>query len=255
MSQRQLQNTAASPSSFAATPSDPKHWSQRKHESAIASELVHLLVGKVRGGSDSGQFVHLSEGSDELPTLSGRLFPAEIVLEVQGKKVSGFTLYDVVTWLKQLAKTYPSISLKTVQSSGASQSVSNILPLELRTFLDERFQKGSLDYELQQVIRENVYMRTVPCTTRKPRPGEQDGHDYIFLSNEEFLELEQVGDLLEYGVYNGHYYGTPKPPKEPKNSPYSAYQAPGQGPKRNNSLTDMSAALHSMKRPSSVEGK
>mgnify|MGYP003385476665 CR=1 FL=1 len=56
-------------------------------------------------------------------------------------------------------------------------------------------------------------MRTVPCTTRQPRNGEINGQDYIFLSDEQFLELEQNGDLLEYGVYNGHYYGTPKPPK------------------------------------------
>ena len=94
-----------------------------------------------------------------------------------------------------------------------SSSQTQLLPLDLRSYLDARFQKGSIDYDLQQVIRENVYMRTVPCTTRAPRNGEINGQDYIFLSDEQFLELEQNGDLLEYGVYNGHYYGTPKPPK------------------------------------------
>jgi guanylate kinase len=84
----------------------------------------------------------------------------------------------------------------------------------LRTYLDERFQKGSVDYDLQQTIRENVYMRTVPCTTREARDGEVAGKDYIFLTDEQFIKMEEGGELLEYGVYNGHYYGTPKPNKQ-----------------------------------------
>jgi len=135
------------------------------------------------------------------------------------------------------------------------------LPYELRQYLDERFQKGSIDYDLQQVIRENVYMRTVPCTTRLPRQGEIHGQDYIFLTNEEFLEMEQNGDLLEYGVYNGHYYGTPKPPKEPK---YSNQNGTNNNNNNNNnaaqqlhnqqSLTDMTSMLN-LKRSSLIEGK
>jgi hypothetical protein len=195
------------------------------------------------------------EQLDHVPMVSGKLYPNEIILEIQGQKISGYTLYDVISWLKQLSQTYQTITFRTVKSAesqanslavnnstassttSSSSSASNgaatqkqqqqqqqqqqqsnllLLPLDLRTYLDERFQKGSVDYDLQQTIRENVYMRTVPCTTRAPRPGEIDGQDYIFLSQEQFLELEQNGDLLEYGVYNGHYYGTPKPPKEPK---------------------------------------
>ena len=37
------------------------------------------------------------------------------------------------------------------------------LTKDLRQFLDARFQKGSIDHELQQTIRDNLYMRTVPC--------------------------------------------------------------------------------------------
>ena len=104
-------------------------------------------------------------------------------------------------------------SSDNIPSNSSPSSSPQLLPLDLRSYLDARFQKGSIDYDLQQIIRENVYMRTVPCTTRQPRNGEINGQDYIFLSDEQFLELEQNGDLLEYGVYNGHYYGTPKPPK------------------------------------------
>jgi guanylate kinase len=121
-----------------------------------------------------------------------------------------------------------------------------LLPYELRQYLDERFQKGSIDYDLQQCIRENVYMRTVPCTTRLPRQGEVHGQDYIFLTNDEFLEMEQNGDLLEYGVYNGHYYGTPKPPKEPKATNLQHNQQTSQ--------SDVTSMLN-LKRPSSIESE
>ncbi|CAF0851499.1 unnamed protein product [Adineta steineri] len=88
------------------------------------------------------------------------------------------------------------------------------LTKDLRQFLDARFQKGSIDHDLQQTIRDNLYMRTVPCTTRPPRPGEINGQDYTFLSTKDFRALEKSGNLLESGVYKGHYYGTPRPPKE-----------------------------------------
>ncbi|KAK6995209.1 Membrane-associated guanylate kinase WW and PDZ domain-containing protein 2, partial [Biomphalaria glabrata] len=90
------------------------------------------------------------------------------------------------------------------------------LPKELGAFLITRFQKGSVDHDLQQIIRDNLYMRTVPCTTRSPRPGEVNGVDYTFLSIEEFQQLEKGGELLESGVFDGNYYGTPKPSKEPQ---------------------------------------
>lgn len=34
---------------------------------------------------------------------------------------------------------------------------------DLRHYLNLRFQKGSVDHELQQIIRDNLYLRTVPC--------------------------------------------------------------------------------------------
>uniref|UniRef100_A0A8C8VR56 Membrane-associated guanylate kinase, WW and PDZ domain-containing protein 1 n=1 Tax=Pelusios castaneus TaxID=367368 RepID=A0A8C8VR56_9SAUR len=86
---------------------------------------------------------------------------------------------------------------------------------DLRHYLNQRFQKGSPDHELQQTIRDNLYRHAVPCTTRPPREGEVPGVDYNFLTVQEFLELEQSGTLLEVGTYEGNYYGTPKPPSQP----------------------------------------
>ncbi|XP_035677580.1 membrane-associated guanylate kinase, WW and PDZ domain-containing protein 1-like isoform X3 [Branchiostoma floridae] len=88
------------------------------------------------------------------------------------------------------------------------------LTKDLRQYLNTRFQKGSVDHDLQQTIRDNVYLRTVPCTTRGPREGEVQGVDYQFLTVEEFMALEKSGNLLESGLYDGNHYGTPKPPKE-----------------------------------------
>ncbi len=49
---------------------------------------------------------------------------------------------------------------------------------------------------------------SVSYTTRTPRPGEVDGRDYCFVSQEEFLRLIRDGHLVEYVHQFGHYYGT-----------------------------------------------
>lgn len=49
---------------------------------------------------------------------------------------------------------------------------------------------------------------SVSCTTRAPRPGEQDGIDYHFLSRSDFEEQIQKSNLLEWAEVHGNYYGT-----------------------------------------------
>ncbi len=52
---------------------------------------------------------------------------------------------------------------------------------------------------------------SVSACTRKPRPGERDGKDYYFLSEEDFLEKIKKQEFLEWEmVYTGKYYGTLK---------------------------------------------
>ena len=55
---------------------------------------------------------------------------------------------------------------------------------------------------------------SVSATTRQPRPGEENGIHYYFLSREEFERTAAEGGMLEYASYNGNYYGTPKAPVE-----------------------------------------
>ena len=49
---------------------------------------------------------------------------------------------------------------------------------------------------------------SVSATTRMPRPGEQDGVDYHFLTQDEFDRHVAAGDFVEHATYSGNRYGT-----------------------------------------------
>jgi len=55
---------------------------------------------------------------------------------------------------------------------------------------------------------------SVSCTTRAPRPGEVDGHDFRFISRETFLAMRERGELAEWASVHGNLYGTPARPLE-----------------------------------------
>jgi len=56
---------------------------------------------------------------------------------------------------------------------------------------------------------------SVSATTRPPRPGEQDGVHYFFVSDDEFDAMVERGDLLEWAVvHQSARYGTPRGPVE-----------------------------------------
>ncbi len=61
----------------------------------------------------------------------------------------------------------------------------------------------------EALCERGVAVRAVTATSRPPRPGERDGVDYHFVSDEEFEERLRQGRLLEHTRYCGHYYGTP----------------------------------------------
>lgn len=54
------------------------------------------------------------------------------------------------------------------------------------------------------------YALSISATTRPPRPGEEHGREYFFVSTEEFEDMIRTEQLIEYARYVGNYYGTPK---------------------------------------------
>ena len=68
--------------------------------------------------------------------------------------------------------------------------------------------KGTL---MKQLVRTyDTYALSVSMTTRAPRPGETDGKEYFFVSQEAFEEKIRGNGLIEYARYCDHYYGTPR---------------------------------------------
>lgn len=50
---------------------------------------------------------------------------------------------------------------------------------------------------------------SLSATTRRMRPGEEDGVHYRFVSPTEFRRMADDGEFLEWAEFNGHFYGTP----------------------------------------------
>jgi guanylate kinase len=66
--------------------------------------------------------------------------------------------------------------------------------------------KGTLIRSLLQRLPQ--LQLSVSATTRSPRPGEQHGVDYWFLSDADFDERVAAGDFVEHADYSGKRYGT-----------------------------------------------
>jgi guanylate kinase len=52
--------------------------------------------------------------------------------------------------------------------------------------------------------------RVVTVTTRKPRPGEVEGHDYHFIDEETFEQIRKTGGFLEHAAVIDHHSGVPR---------------------------------------------
>ncbi|XP_017201451.2 membrane-associated guanylate kinase, WW and PDZ domain-containing protein 3 isoform X1 [Oryctolagus cuniculus] len=189
-----------------------KHWLSKVQECAVSwAGPPGDLGAEIRGGAERGEFPYLGRlreepGGGTCCVVSGKApSPGDVLLEVNGTPVSGLTNRDTLAVIRHFREP---IRLKTVKPG-------KVINKDLRHYLSLQFQKGSIDHKLQQVIRDNLYLRTIPCTTRAPRDGEVPGVDYNFISVEQFKALEESGALLESGTYDGNFYGTPKPPAEP----------------------------------------
>ena len=57
---------------------------------------------------------------------------------------------------------------------------------------------------------------SVSATTRAPRPNEEDGVHYYFITKERFEDMIARGEFLEYDAHHANYYGTPRIQAEEK---------------------------------------
>lgn len=63
-----------------------------------------------------------------------------------------------------------------------------------------------------KVIEQTGMKRSVSVTTRKPRPGEVEGVNYYFRTEEQYQQMIASGEFLETAAVYNNYYGTPKAP-------------------------------------------
>uniref|UniRef100_A0A3Q2Q299 MAGI family member, X-linked b n=1 Tax=Fundulus heteroclitus TaxID=8078 RepID=A0A3Q2Q299_FUNHE len=122
------------------------HWRSNVQDTFVpllgASGEVGVAIG---GGADYGEFPFVTSAP------GGGLTVGDIILEIGGTPVLGMTLGDVRGVLNSCP--HP-IRIKTVSPS--------TLCKDLRLYLSKCFTPGSVDSQLQQVIRENLYLRAVP---------------------------------------------------------------------------------------------
>ncbi|WP_037372172.1 guanylate kinase [Anaerovorax odorimutans] len=67
--------------------------------------------------------------------------------------------------------------------------------------------KGSICKRLVEKINIDL---SISMTTRNPRPGDEHGKTYYFVTEEEFLKVKEDDGFLECAEVYGNYYGTPK---------------------------------------------
>jgi guanylate kinase len=67
------------------------------------------------------------------------------------------------------------------------------------------------DTVIQHMVKRGLpFHFVVTATTRPPRPQEQNGVDYFFVSYDEFAEMIEHGELFEYAIVYNDYKGIPK---------------------------------------------
>ncbi len=73
---------------------------------------------------------------------------------------------------------------------------------------------GKTSLARQLIASEPELTLSISATTRKPREGEADGREYLFVSTERFAAMVKAGDFLEWAEVHENRYGTPRGPVE-----------------------------------------
>ena len=197
-----------------------KHWSERVLESIISRGpnpenathpsklgILTLIPGlEIRGGAEHGQFNYFTNiQHNKILYHAGKVYSDDLILEINSQTVAGLTTYDLHTII--LNSDDPLTIKHVKESHGISK--------DLRHYLSKKYEDDSIDKNLQDLTRDNLYLRTLPHTTRSPREGEIDGKGYKFITVEEFHRREKNQEFLESGTFKGNWYATPRPPIRP----------------------------------------
>jgi guanylate kinase len=65
------------------------------------------------------------------------------------------------------------------------------------------------DFLKNRLVAKN-FKPGISCTTRLPRHNEVDGVDYHFMTEDQFKETIDSGEMLEHMIFNNWYYGLTK---------------------------------------------
>ena len=81
----------------------PKHWTQRLHECVLTRDEGGSINIAVKGGAENGLFPYISFIQGErIQVQSGKMHVDEIIMEVNGHKLAGYTLWDIEALFKHL---------------------------------------------------------------------------------------------------------------------------------------------------------
>ena len=96
---------------------DTKHWSSKVHETIVSSGPQDILNFSVKGGSEYALFCYIGDiKHDKVIYHSGRFHQDDIIIEIQGQKVTGFTLWDLYDYMKHVGRNGAPVIFKTVKS-------------------------------------------------------------------------------------------------------------------------------------------
>ena len=103
----------------------PPHWGERVREVSICRDKEDHFNVSIEGGADNAQFIYVGELRQEkvLYKGSGRLGRGDVILEVNGRRISGLIRKDAVS----LIKRSPNPLRLTVTKSGVSVSLCSLL--------------------------------------------------------------------------------------------------------------------------------
>lgn len=88
------------------------HWSNAVYESYLSASADGTFDLTIEGGSDNGEFPIFGF----VPPTNRNISKGDIILEIQGQKIAGYTQKDVIGLLKHCVRNGNSVKIKAVKS-------------------------------------------------------------------------------------------------------------------------------------------